>query len=499
MIIRKPYAFFIKHFRLFHFIFVLLAFNLIVSNISLFEFFNDYVSTNPTIVSSYIYELTRINIIWNIILILGLITVMGILIYKKKDIKLYILLILVYIFVTILYIISNNTLFDLTKYLVDIRIVKAIHDILFVTIFMQVIMLALLFTRATGFDIKKFDFARDYAMLNVSHEDREEVELSLEFDFNVFKARFNKFLRDLKCFYLENRLVSLSLIGIFIVIFSIYLFVYFKNNSYITVKGNINSSKYIIDIGDIFIDNVSYNGNVINDSNFVILNANIKVKGVKKSFNSSNLMLIIDNISYVPLKQYNQYFIDFGKPYNDDVIEDVDSYYFVYSIPSNVLLDNCRLVYSDVNKYYQMNVDFIDLRLDNDKGSYSIGDNIMISSSFMEDFNFKIDEVSFKNKFLVPYIYKNSGNYYTSSYYVSPSINGNYDKSVIRIVSDNCDFIEKYGYIYYDGFKSKVSLKKINSSKDNYCYYEGDYELLSASSVYLKLNVRGNIYKYYLK
>ena len=56
MIVRKPYAFFIKHFRLFHIIFLLIAFKLIVTNISLFEFFSDYISSNPSVISTFIVD-----------------------------------------------------------------------------------------------------------------------------------------------------------------------------------------------------------------------------------------------------------------------------------------------------------------------------------------------------------------------------------------------------------------------------------------------------------
>lgn len=502
MIIRKPYAFFIKHFRLFHIIFVLLAFGLVVSNISLFEFFDDYVSTTPAIVSSYIADLTYVNIIWNFILIIGLIIVMGVLIYKKKDIKMYIVLILVYIFVTVLYIYSNSIISDLTRYLVDIRIVKAIHDILLVTVFVQSIMLALLFSRATGFDIKKFDFARDYAMINADSKDREEVEVNLEFDFNVFKTKVNKFIRNFKYFYLENKLVFISvcIIGLIILFSSIYM--YYKNTLYVDIKDNsIKSSKYIVNINDIFIDNTDINDNVINDSNFVILKADIIIRsGSRNSFNSSNLVIVIGNNSYVPLKQFNQYFTDFGNPYNDEIIENNGSYYFVYSIPSNIDLDKMKLVYTDINKYYQMNVNYIDLRNNVVVGNYGIGDNILIDNNFMKNVNFNISEVSFRDKFLVPYIYKNSNEFYSSSYYVSPSIKGNYDKSVVRFVSNNCDLIDKYGIIYYDNNKSNVSLKKIDPLKSSdYCYFETDRNVLNASSIYLELNVRSNLYKYYLK
>lgn len=84
MIVRKPYAFFIKHFRLFHILFLILSFVIIVNNIGLFEFFDDYINATPTIVSSYITESAHVNILWPVLLLIGLLIVMGVLIYKKR-------------------------------------------------------------------------------------------------------------------------------------------------------------------------------------------------------------------------------------------------------------------------------------------------------------------------------------------------------------------------------------------------------------------------------
>lgn len=502
MIVRKPYAFFIKHFRYFHMIFLILSFIIIVNNINLFEFFDDYVNANPTIVSSYIIGSAKAQIIWPILLLIGLSIVMIVLIYKKKSIKLYIAEIITYLIVLILFIYSNNLMIQMTKYIIDIRKIKAIHDILFALCFIQPIMIALLFTRATGFDIKKFDFERDFAKLQTNETDREEVELSLELDYNVLKTKINKLLRYIKYFYLENKaLCYIIVISITCLIFGSF-YVYNKNNRYIKVKNNtISTTKYTITYDKAFIDNKDIHDNIINGDNYVIVKANIKIKGAKKnSFNTSNLMLFINQTTYTPLKQYNQYFTDFGNGYNDEIIEDNNDYYFVYKIPSNVYLKDIKLIYTDIIKNYEKKLNYIDLRKDEFMGSYTINEEALIKSNFMNDVNLKINEFSCKDKYLIPYIFKAYKTYYTSNYYVSPSISGNYDKSVIRIISNNCDFIENYGSLYYDNKESIVPLKRIKPlNNTDYCFFETDKAVIDSSDIYLKLSVRGNVYKYYLK
>ena len=502
MIVRKPYAFFIKHFRLFHIIFLFLAFLIIVGNITLFEFFDDYVTSNQTTVSTYIVEGARINVLWPILLIAGLSIVMGVLIYKKKSIKLYIIEIATYVLLTILFIVSNNIMNSLTEHLVDIRLVKAVHDILLVTCFVEAIMMAMLFTRATGFDIKKFDFEKDYARLQLSEADREEVELNLEFDGNVLKTKVNKILRHVKYFYFENKTLCYIIIASFVLLVTGSIITYVKTNTHIIVRNNnINASKFVIKYENAYIDNRNIRGNLINGNNFIVVKTNIRVKGTNAlSFNIANILLYIGQKSYTPNKSNNQYFTDFGNGYDDSKIEGEKNFYFVYEIPSDVELKNLKLIYSDNNKYYEKKLDCIDLRNDKFMGSYTINESAKLQTKFIGDLDFKIDEVSIENKFLVPYIYKVNNKYYTSSYYVSSSINGNYDKSVIRFVSNDCNLIANYGTIYYDNRKSSVVLNKIQPLKnEEYCYFETDRDVVGASEIYLNLSLRGNVYKYYLK
>ena len=42
-------------------------------------------------------------------------------------------------------------------------------------------------------------------------------------------------------------------------------------------------------------------------------------------------------------------------------------------------------------------------------------------------------------------------------------------------------------------------MKEVALRNDDYCYFETDKRVMNASNIYLKLSVRGNVYKYYLK
>ena len=506
MIIRKPYAFFIKNFRLFHILFLFLSFILLSNTISLYEFFHKYISKTAVIISTFEISSVIVNCFWGVLLLIGLSIVMGVLIYKKKPIKFYLVQIIIYILVLILFVICNNSLNELTKYLVDIRVLKALHDILFVFCIVEAICMVLLFTRATSFDIKSFDFDKEYNALVADESDREEVEVAFDFDFNTIKTKVNKLVRDFKYFYLENKLVSLMLVGLGVIALIVSGIIYMKSSPYIKVSGNtISKGLYRLQYKGFYLDDSNIKNNIVDEKSlFIIADVDIKTSS-NRTFNTSNLMLYIDNDVYTPNSSYNQYFTDFGIGYNLQEIKKEGRYYFVYKIPKSVNLDKLQLVYHYNDDYYLKNIKYIDLRDDVNNGTYSIGDTIKIESKFLNSTDFVINEVDFKDKFLVPYIYKTGKVNYNSSFYVSPSISGNYDKSVMRISSNNCELITNYGELYYKEndtlIKANVPLKQITNLKKNYdfCYYETDKEVVGAKDVLLKINVRGNIYNYYLK
>jgi len=505
LIIRKPYAFFIKNFKLFHFLFLFLSFLILSDSISMFEFLHDYTLKIPTLISTFEISSVLVNYFWIILLLLGLMVVMGVLIYKKKSIKFYIIQILVYISTFILLAMCNNYLNDLTRFLVDIRIIKALHDILFVFCIVEAISMVLLFTRATGFDIKSFDFDKEYTALVADESDREEVEVSLDLDINTVKTRINKTIRDLKYFYLENKLVSLILAGIGIICLIVMFSLYLKSRPYITVRGNtISYSSYVLNFKNFYVDDSNMGNNVVEkNSLFVVVDMNIK-STYKTGFNTSNLMLRVGGNIYTPSSSYNQYFTDFGTGYNSQEIKGEERFYFVYKIPSDINLKNAEIVYNSGLNYYIKRIKLVDLRNDDFKGTYSVGDVVNLENYFDKQLDLKIDEVAFNDKFLVPYVFKTGKVNYNSSFYVSPSISGNYDKSIIRVESSNCDLISNYGNIYYEKdeklIKSNVLLKEITTKKNyGYCYFETDKDVLQSDTVLLKINVRGNIYNYYLK
>ncbi len=186
MILRKPYAFFIKSFKIIHLIMALLIAVLIYHTSVLFSFFNAYLADYSTTTANFVLgDIINIYSFLNaLIVIIATLIVMSVMFVKKKPKILYIYNLALYIGVIVFFIISYNILKDINTSILDIRISKAIRDVSIVFIVLEALSFILLLIRATGFDVKKFDFGTDIQALEISEKDSEEVEVAIEFDKN---------------------------------------------------------------------------------------------------------------------------------------------------------------------------------------------------------------------------------------------------------------------------------------------------------------------------
>ena len=73
--------------------------------------------------------------------------------------------------------------------------------------------------RGLGFDIKKFNFNRDLQDLRLEEKDSEEVEVSIDLSSDRIKRTGRRTVRELKYYYLENKLVINIILVVTVVIF----------------------------------------------------------------------------------------------------------------------------------------------------------------------------------------------------------------------------------------------------------------------------------------
>ncbi len=237
MVIRKPYAFLIKRFRLIHlFLFILNAF-LVFPIYGLYSFYSNYYASNNM---SSIYGAFEANFrYWPylvyILLMIVIGTILGMFISKKKPYAYYIVLIgiyslamgiLTYAYVSLeSFAIADN---------IDPTSIKMLIDLLTFDIIIMFVSGVLLALRVAGFRIKRFDFQKDLDEMEVSEEDREEIEVGFEIDKDDIKTKFNRFKRQLRYYYLENKAIftGFAIFSLFSIITGFILYYIYGNRTF---------------------------------------------------------------------------------------------------------------------------------------------------------------------------------------------------------------------------------------------------------------------------
>ena len=530
MIVRKPYALFIKYFKIIHIIMALLIGILIYRTGVLLHFFNTYISDYQTAtdgfatgdyVNFYSFLLVMIVIIANI-------SILSVMFVKKKPKLLYILNIILFFGIIVFFGICYSTLFNITNVILDIRVSKAIRDISVLLIALEVISFILVLVRGTGFDFKKFDFGADLEQLKIEEKDREEVEVAFELDKNRINRQVRNKFRNIKYVYFEHRFLinTLAIIGVvvlgFITYFNISIYrANYGENAYFSASG------VSLKVTDSYITNEDYNGTKITDNTLVIVRIDVKKTNlVTKRLNTGLLTLQTGFDSYGQTPDYNKKLADFGIGYVDQKLtEDYVPYIVVFEVPNDKISGKLTLKFNDNISYVrgEMGAKNIYVKLKPQKFNKSevvtnkLKDTVNFEQSILKDASLSVNEVSIANSFKVAYDFCSTQNNCFKSYeYVTPTASGDSEKTLMRVkgefklaetvnisgVSNFLDFINMFGYLNYnDGENHQIKINSKNIKSDtrgdkNTYYIEVPRAVLNASKISFSFKIRNYTYNY---
>ena len=289
MILRKPYAFLIKYFRIIH---ILLAFPmlyLIVKTGNIVSFFRDYINagyyTSITNIAS-----THINY-FMYLSVLGVLIV-GIAIYflmrqKEKSTKFYFFLILFYVILFIMLGVTHSILASMESSTIEAAAARAYRDISNIFYLPQFFFVAYTLFRGIGFDIKKFNFELDIKELEITDIDSEEFELNIGIDETKIKRNIRRFIREFRYYVLENKFIFTILCTIFVIIIGTLLYlnrgVYNKTYKQTQLVSHKNLR---IQVTNSMITNKDFGGKTFQDNKYyVVLQISLENKGKDNEIN----------------------------------------------------------------------------------------------------------------------------------------------------------------------------------------------------------------------
>ena len=265
MIIKKPYIFLIKHFRQIHIFLLLMGLFIYIKHTSLVTFIRDfmeYTAYDPTTdpISKYIpfwYLL--------IVLIMGLLSLalLVLLKQKRKPWKLYLIPTITYLIIFIVDLLIKTYFVGYSGGL-DRASISLFRDLSYLTLITQLPIFIVYLMRVLGLNLKHFDFKLDEEYLEISDEDKEDLEININFDKEGVFRVFRRLWRNIGYVYQEHKLIInaiFTLIGI-IILYRTYVFIFITNKSY-KQNDTYNVNGYSIVVKDAYYTNRDGKGDII--------------------------------------------------------------------------------------------------------------------------------------------------------------------------------------------------------------------------------------------
>ncbi len=528
MVLRKPLAFLIKHFKLIHFFLVIICIFLIYKTSNILVFFNEYIGSNTGVLTTQVAHIyvTSSMYFWVLVMMGGSALLLTILKLKEKPIKFYIFNIFSFFLVLAIFLYSYSMLVTLEEKLIELQTLELCRDLLVLALLLENMSLVWLGVRAVGFDIKSFHFNENLDELQIDEQDNEEFEVDLEVDKHLYTRYYRKMKRFMKYMFKENKLLVTMFLLIIIGI-SCYI-VYLNQGVYeeeLIMNQSFRTNEFVLNIENSYYTNMDYEGNVLKEGKgLVLLRVNIKNgTSMKKVFKTGRLSLMIQEQAYHTTEEYKDRLLDLGYTYLSEEIKSTGTTYLLaFEIPDGVKNKKMILKYEDTNdKEIHVDVTPLDLTQERKGTTIAVTGDMEFSNSPLRKSILNIQTVAFANEFKIQYNYCYDANHCYDSYeYVKTTTGDRTTKTLLKLVgtlsideslhvalnSNIHKFMQYYGQVEYKingqtkvmsgNFKRVYPLKTEN--KNEY-YIEVDKEVLQAEEVSLVFNIRGYIYTYRLK
>lgn len=523
MILRKPYAFFIKMFKPIHIVLGVFVAYLIYSQNRISNFLNTYIHSNTDVVGQNIREMlvNKGLYIIPIVVMISSAIILGIMFKKKKTITFYLLNIFLSVVILVINIYAVNFLGILENTIVSIKNVKLIHDLVFLNIIIESVIFIFFVSRGMGLNIKKFNFDSDLSKIDISDSDKEEFELDISVDLDESRRKRRRKLRYLKYAYIEKKFLINSIIVVSICVISLVIFgtisIYNKKNK----EGVVYSlNTFSVGVDNSYILNTNYTGKKITDNYLIVVNAKMKSNYQNNEIYLKDFSLKIGDAIFKPITKYSEDLSDLGIYYFDSGLSlEHSNYLFVYEIPEKY--KNSEMLFNYHGSNNNLSILLKPKEISDADVSNSIIKNINNEIEFeglFKGIKFKINSYELKNNYLIKYNYCVKKNDCVISYeYLKGSIDENFDKYVLRLnveysneskmnINNFYNLLNKFGDIEYkigdkwytqsSNFEEIISTKK---KEENIEYIGVNSDIKDATNIKIVFNIRGSKYEYVIK
>lgn len=537
MILRRPYAFLVKHFRIIHAILLLGALFLMYKTNGIVSFLSSYIKSG--ISGQEATEAVTNYVPFTIILISSLMTLLcGIIIYllryKKKSVALYTYMLIFYIILTALLIWMTSFISDLGYANPGIRFVSIIRDIFRASMISNIVIAIMCFVRAIGFDLTRFDFKKDLLDLGVQEADNEEYEFELKIDKDKIKSNIHKGFRYTKYFYKENRFIF-RILGFLLIFLVISTFVKIITSFEKIYKENqvFESNELRMKVLNSYKTKTNTFGNKLNTKYFYLITKIEFENKMSYDYTISDGEIRVNYNDYElisPIKSENSKLSEFGVNYFTQIIKphETRTFNFIYEIPVEYYYNDdftLRYLYNIYYKNNELNYEYKKVALtpitfDDEPAivkTATLGDELSFEGSLLGNTKITINEMSLNDTFYYNLVKCNRVGCEKRTKSVTAKTAEKFDLTLLRInykIDFDYDalgkkytndlFISRFGTIRfeYNGKEYNNRLDLVDVTP----YYTNDYAIIQvrdklkkADKIYLDFNIRDKIYSYIIK
>ena len=534
MILRKPYAFLIKHFRIIHLLLLLPMAYLIHRTFLIVSFFRTYVKNNYTttiiqIAAEHISFFMYLAVLMIVLVILPIYYLMR---QKRKSIKLYFFTLLYYLLLFVLIGVTYSILSNMEHNLITAQTARAYRDISIVLCLPQYFFFGYIFMRGIGFDLKRFNFANDLKDLEITAIDSEEFEFNVNIEGYKVERTLRRFLREMKYYIRENTFVFGCIFVSFVIFVGTSLYFHFGvyNKTY-HISDKMTHNYFNIQIIDSMVTNLGYDGNIITKGKYyLVLKLWIENRtAMDYELDYTNFRLVLNGKNIYPTLDRGEYFVDFAKPYRSEKIkrQSKDYYVLAYEFDESYLtnmytikiLESISYKVGDIAAKYK-NIQLNPTKINNVKEvqKENMGASITLNESNLLNTTFQLEQYEFASSFMYEYDYCINSSCRKLKNRITPNISGSIEKTTLLILDMNyhldseaiyTNFI-KNNLKFLDQFFSLRIVKNVetlilplknrtNEHIQNKVIFETRSEAREADTVELLLTVRDKRYVYLLR
>lgn len=517
MIIRKPYAFLIKNFKKVHVALLLLCCYIYYINNKLSGFINEFLQLGSY--DSYSEPVTKYISTFTIIALIAIIAVsvtLALLLKKKeKPWKLYLIPIIEYSLMFIIYMLLIG-FFDTYDGELQQASFRAYKDFLMIITIFQFPNFIVFGMRILGVDLNKFNFKVDEEYLELSNDDREELEINIDFDKDSIKRGSKRLLRNINYVYQEHKFIFNCIFAVILIILlkNTYNYLFVTNKAY-TMGDTFSADGYEITLKESYYSDKDYNGDIISEqSAFIVVNLNIKNTSTTREVDLSKFHVMNGINDYThTAKTFGTEFQDYGTTYKSKELKKDESFdlILVFKVDKELSKKRFVLYYQELNNG-NIHLRKIKLKLNDvseikDNGKTILGESFTFTVKGKEE-TITFDEYSISSQTDYTYRVCSSSNCNNLiGIYTAPA---GYKIMKIGFASDTyegkdmIDFSSNYGKINYIDNENKIKSIEIKNPfgktyYGKYLYIKVPEEIETSTSIELEYIVRNNKYTYKIR